>query len=461
MSNRTSVLVLVGAVASCLLLAVCVAVVGGSYYYLNNGTNPLAVLNAPASLNRIAFVGNDFNIYVADPTNGTTLALTKDGGPDHVYNFPTWSPDNHRLAFVEYTFQDGTPKEGALYTISPAGEKLTPLYKTPENFPFYLYWSPDSQLVSFLANKDSQNIALRLARADQADSMQEVDTGAPFYWAWSPDSSQMFTHVGGTRASNNEARLAMLAPKENETRHPLEAAPGEFQAPQWSSTGSILYSTEAGSEQAIALSDALGKETKKLVSYSGRASFALAPDGKQVAYILTEESTRLPHLGPVRVIDASGENIRVVSQDPALAFLWSPDSSKLAYVTVTIVQNQSNFNFDLLSPIAATKPEKFPGSPRVAQGSAQSLQLNWRVWDRAADTSRTLATFVPTTSFLSILPYFDQYANSSTFWSPDSQSFVYTARETEDTGAVFVADAAGTNPPRKVGDGLIAFWSWK
>src|SRR4051794_33999022 len=120
MSKRTSIFVLIGALASCLLLALCVGIVGGGYYFLNGGANPLTALNAPAPLNLIAFVGNDFNIYVADPVKGTTTALTKDGGTSHAYNFPTWSPDSHRLAFVGYTFEDGTPKEGALYTISPA-----------------------------------------------------------------------------------------------------------------------------------------------------------------------------------------------------------------------------------------------------------------------------------------------------------------------------------------------------
>lgn len=463
MSNRNRVLVLLAALASCALLTVCVALgVGGYYFYINQG-NPIAALNlnAPSAVNRIAFVGNDFNIYLADPNSGDTKALTKDGGADHAYNFPTWSPDDHRLAFVGYTFENGNPKEGALYTVSPSGEKLTSVFKTTNNYPFYLYWSPDSQSVGFLANKDSQDISLGIAHVDQADSMQEVDTGSPFYWAWSPDSSQLFTHVGGTRAESDSARLALLAPKGQDTPHPLSDAPGQFQAPQWSHTGKILFSTSDGSAQSIALSDASGKDPKKLVPYNGRASFALAPDEKQVAYILTDADTRLVNLGSLRVIDATGDNIKLVSEDPALAFLWSPDSSKLAYLTVTVGQNQSNWNFYSTPPIASTQPEKFLPAPDTNQGQQVQVQLHWHVWDRAANTSRIIATFVPTASFLNVLPYFDQYANSSTFWSPDSQALVYTARETDSSGGIYVADAVGDKPARKIGDGVIAFWSWK
>lgn len=462
MTNRTSVLVLVGALAGCMLVAVCVALGVGGYYLYSATGNPLAALDAPAPVNRIVFVGNDFNIYLADPVQGTTSPLTRDGGETHAYNFPAWAPDNHRLAFVGYTIQNGDPTEGALYTIAPGGDKLTVLYKTDQNYPFYLYWSPDSQIVSFLANKDAQTIALNIARTDQPDSKQEVDSGSPFYWAWSPDGSQMFTHVGGTRAQDTGARLALLAPQSNDAPHPLAAAPGQFQAPQWSRTGKILYSTEDGTDQAIALSDTPGSEGKKLASYRGRASFALSPDEASVAYLVTAPQTQLAHFGPLRVVGANGEDSRVVSQEPALAFLWSPDSKRLAYLTVEVNENQSNFNFDTPAPpIAARLPEKFSGGARSDQGGEVRLQLLWHVWDRAANTSRVVATFVPTTSFLSMIPYFDQYANSSTFWSPDSRALVYTAKETADGGGVYIADAGGAAAPRKVGDGVIAYWSWK
>jgi Tol biopolymer transport system component len=462
MSNRHSALVLIAALASCFMIAACVALgIGGYLFYLSFG-NSVAPFGAPSALNRVAFVGNDFNIYVADPVSGATTALTRDGGDEHAYNYPTWSPDNHRLAFVGYTFQDGNPKEGSLYTVAPDGARLTTLYKTESNFPFYLYWSPNSQIVSFLANKDAQTIALNIARTDQPDSKQEVDSGSPFYWAWSPDGSQMFTHVGGTRAEGNNARLALLTPQPNNAPQSLSAAPGTFQAPQWSRKGKVLYSTLNGSEQAIALSDAQGNEPKTLATYRGRASFALSPDDTSIAYLLTETPTRLAHFGPVRVVDATGENVRVVSQDPALAFLWSPDSAKLAYLTVDIYTNDSNFDLDSVSPArAATAPERFSALPRTDQEGEPRLLLHWHIWDRAANSSRIVASFTPTLSFLNVLPYFDQYANSSTFWSPDSRELVYTANEGTDRGAVYVADAVGSAPPRKIGEGVLAFWSWK
>jgi Tol biopolymer transport system component len=465
MNSRSSIVVLAAAAAACMLIAVCGALLAGGYWFFFT-PGGLTALTTPPPVNRVVFVGNDSNIYVSDPTSGTTTAVTHDGGKQHAYNYPAWSPDSRRLAFVGYTLDGENLSEGSLFTAAPSGDKLTPVYKAPDHFPFYLYWSPDSQHVAFLADKEAGRLALNVAQTDAPDSTKELDTGAPLYWAWAPDSSQMFTHVGGTRADNSDARLALLPFGSNQSRHALDALPGSFQAPQWASSGSILYSAQDGDKQVIALSDAQGKETKKLVEYKGRASFALAPDGKMVAYLLTDAATQLPHFGPLRVVNVQDGKIHVVSQSPVLAFLWSPNSQKLAYLTVTLGNNSSpegptNFDVPSVQPeVASREPEKFSNAPSFNQSGQPRVQLHWQVWDSVAGGTRTVASFVPTTSFLNVIPYFDQYANSSTFWSPDSQFLVYTAR-TDERGDVWIADATGANPPRKIGEGVIAFWSWR
>lgn len=464
MNNRSPALVLGLAIAACLALAVCGAVAAGGYFLLLN-RNLLTALNvvAPGQSNQIVFVGNDQNIYVADATTGKTTPVTKDGGSNRVYNLPTWAPDNRRLAFVGYDLSNGNTTAGTLFTASPTGDNLTAVYTTLENFPFYLYWSPNSKLIGFLANKDQQQLALRVARTDEANSMQEVDSGSPLYWAWSPDSARLFTHVGGTRAQNSQARLGLLNFKSSQDSRALAALPGEFQAPQWSQDGKILFSTQDGADQAIALTDAANTSVKKLISYQGRASFELSPDGKQVAYLITDSNVRLPHFGPVQVVSADGGESKPVSNDPALAFLWSPDSKKLALLMVDLANNQSNFEFRAaLSPLAALDPEKFSSAPTYNQGGQQQrIQLQWQVWDSVTGTTRLAATFIPTPNFLNVVPYFDQYANSSTFWSPDSRSLVYTISSTANDGSIWIADSTGANPPRKIGDGSVAFWSWK
>src|SRR5262245_20191048 len=167
MNNRSQTFVLVGAISGCLLLVACVVIGVAGFLFVSNGMNLANVLAPPppAQVNRIAYVGNDMNIYVADPNTGASVSLTTDGGAEHAYNYPTWAPDNRHVAFVGYTISNGSPTEGTLFSVTPTGEKLTPLYRTDQYFPFYLYWSPDSQFVTFLTNKDPQVLALRIAKS--------------------------------------------------------------------------------------------------------------------------------------------------------------------------------------------------------------------------------------------------------------------------------------------------------
>ena len=79
----------------------------------------------------------------------------------------------------------------------------------------------------------------------------------------------------------------------------------------------------------------------------------------------------------------------------------------------------------------------------------------------ASKLTRTIAVFEPTQDFLQVLPYFDQYARSMTFWSPDSRQFVYTQTDANGAPGVWVADIAGNANPQRIGDGSIAVWSWK
>lgn len=460
MSSRSRAVVFIAAIAACLVMAGCVSLLIGGYWLVTSGRT--FSLSAPEALNRIVYVGNDLNIYVASPVTGDKTQITHDGGDAHAYNYPAWSPDNRRLAFVGYTFQDGSPTEGTLYTTSPGGDRLTAIYHAKENFPFYLYWSPDSRVVGFLSNKTDQLLALRIARSDEQDSMQELDTGSPLYWAWSPDSSEMFTHVGGTRADSDEARLMLLPFRPTDPRHALTASPGEFQAPQWSRDGKLLFSTQKDSGGAVAISNAQGGEVKELFQYDGRVSFGLAPDGAQVAYIVTENDVRLTHYGVVHVMDTTGGAARFTSADRGLAFFWSPDGKQLAFLTASVDQNPSNFNGDAApGSLASNAPHRFPGPSSPEQGGTTRVQLNWEVWDRATNSVRKIATFLPTASFLGMIPFFDQYANSATFWSPDSRAFVYTTRDNDTTASVWIADVTGQNAPRKVGEGSIAYWSWK
>jgi TolB protein len=446
MKNRSPLFLFSVALGSCLVLLACLTAFGFGAFYLVTQGNLLGTAG-PAAINRIVYVGNDLNIYTVDPKGALKTPLTKDGdgGSARGYDFPTWAPDNRHIAFVGVDYSGGTAHNGALYSTTTDGSKLVTLYKTDQNIPFYLYWSPDGHFVTFLASKDNGELSLGLAQGDKENSMEELDSGAPLYYAWSPDSQRMLLHVGGAHSDSDQARIALLPLAQRNSAHAISTLPGSFAAPQWSPDGQhLLFSTEDSSKnQTVAVSNAQGEDTKTLFKYDGRISFSWSPSGDRIAYIVTDSTIQVPNFGHVQVVGANGQDNQEVSTDPSLAFFWAPNGKRLAYLTVLVSSGGSSYRS--LGP---------------AQQGAQ-VQLQWKVKDFDTGATRLVASFTPTDNFINLLPFYDQYARSMTFWSPDSQSLVYASSDSSGSGSVWIAAVASAASPLKIGDGLFASWSWK
>jgi hypothetical protein len=150
--------------------------------------------------------------------------------------------------------------------------------------------------------------------------------------------------------------------------------------------------------------------------------------------------------GVAYIVDTNGAHGRQLLDNPVGSLYWSPDSSKLALLSLA---------------------RRDDGSTAKAGGLAaplpQEVVFRWLVYDVAADTFEILLSFTPTDDFLQTVPFFDQYHQSLTFWSPDSRYFVATRQEGAGSGlaTVWVLDTSGAEEPRKVGEGTLAVWSWR
>ena len=157
----------------------------------------------------IAYAGTDGNIYTIDHKGGNRKALTHDASLNpgqgltfRQYMYPTWAPDGIHLAFVEFSQPQGSSPHSRLLSVNTESLESIETFASDQFFPFYLYWSPDSQKISFLSNGTaSGDLALFLAFAD-ASQYQVVDKGQPYYWAWSPDGKEIVTHTGGSRRNS-------------------------------------------------------------------------------------------------------------------------------------------------------------------------------------------------------------------------------------------------------------------
>lgn len=128
---------------------------------------------------------------------------------------------------------------------------------------------------------------------------------------------------------------------------------------------------------------------------------------------------------------------------------WSPDGKQIAYLSMLPPGSQGCGDCSRVPGLAAPLDQR------------SQIRMRWRIADVETGQARTLVTFAPTANFITLLPYFDQYARSLTFWSPDSKRFVYAQREAQGTGSVWVTEITENATPTKVGDGTLAVWSWK
>lgn len=401
-------------------------------------TRPI-IIESPVNLNQIAFVGTDDNVWRVGPDGDGLQSVTDDGKG---YRFPTWSPDSRNLAFVGSN-EDNRP---ALFVSSTTNESNPEiLYNNPRSAPFYLYWSPDSQSITFLTQEGS-GLSMRQATINQPDNDRVLDEGAPFYWVWSPSAEKLLMHVGGSRSNSSNAHLSILTNEAEARRIKLDLAPGNFQAPVWSSDGRDFFYIAENDEGVGSIYKTHHETLEQTVitNLEGFSFMVLSPTDEHVAYAQIEEDNRAP-FGTAYIVDTDGQNHRKLTDRPVGSMYWSPDGSKLAILT--FVRGQEG------------ETAKAGG---LASPVHQELRLRWWIYDVTTEELNPLISFTPTDDFLQTVPYFDQYHLSLTFWSPDSRYFVITEKDNDnEKNSVMVIDTTGEESPLEVGEGTMAVWSWQ
>ena len=394
----------------------------------------------------IVYVGMDDNIYTIDHDGENIQDVTGDAGGEgnRVYEQPTWSPDSNRVAFIQTRRDNGT-QTATLYTAQPDGSDLVETFSSEEQFPFYLYWSPDNQQLSFLTTGGSETGLVLYMVPPQGGDAQVLGISQPFYWDWSPDSLSIVIHTGGSARFNPEARLAMLGLDGELTETDLQLQPAAFQAPAWSPDGEklLLAAESEGEGEGLLLTDKNGEVENVLSSVEDSIAFSWSPDGDWVAYVSEagrgeeEISRKLVYLHPDQA-----EETQSVDHDLVIAYFWSPDSRKIAYFVpkIGISSGQQEVSLQVQEP---------------------QFRLELLVVDVETGTSNRVIEFTPTEDFLRIMQFFDQYQRSATFWSPDSNSLVISALDLDGEQGIYVIDVSENSEARRLASGRLAFWSWK
>jgi WD40 repeat protein len=387
--------------------------------------------DAPSS-GQLAIEGTDGNIHIYDVDNETFTQITDVGSPSRLYFWPTWSNDG-QLAYFGTSREASNPFGlGIFVQPDPLNSEQIHSFISPGDVFTYAYWAPgdcpDSSCrdLAVLYTAPSGNLALRMARSSEdAFDIAEIETGGPFYWDWSPDGQSMFwARFGET--------LEIYDVASDEVIETFPEQQGFQRAVDWSPVDDRLLSAVLNESDLTDLILFDGDERVTLLSnIEGVISFEWSPDGEQIAYL----DSRGGQLG---IIDTDGNDIASPAAS-VVAFFWAPTGDKLAFLTI----GSDN-------PDITAKP-----------AGQDELFLLWNVYDLADGSAKQVASIIPTRQMVYYLNFFDQFARSHSFWSPDGRYLTFGQRTPNERNVVSIVDVTEENPvPQEVMEGNIGIFSW-
>jgi len=126
-----------------------------------------------------------FNLWTAKADGSALTPLTRLSSNGVYQQYPSWSPDGKKIAFVAQRALDGSDAPSPtnamnLWTINADGSAATPLTRLTTNaFLFYPVWSPDGGKIAFGADLALNGTdALNTNGADNTWTINADGTGA-------------------------------------------------------------------------------------------------------------------------------------------------------------------------------------------------------------------------------------------------------------------------------------------
>ena len=411
------------------------------------------VLELLAELPGQLAVGNGTELLVGRADGQSLVQL--DGGDAVLASQPTWSNDGNQLV---WTSADADAQLSKVLSFDDEGlPDGDPLVSDAAGPPiFYYQWSSDDTSLLYLRNSPA-GAQVEAGRLSPGVDVAPVAVGTPFFASWAPDGQSVAVHRNSFEIGVFDQFSSAEEVEDPEVTGPIAQLPrtrGEFTTPGWISNRQVVVVNDGDLVIAdVDLAASSMQVARQLLTDVGSVRFVVSPDGSKVALQQPPEQgaevveavaprsldvSEAPsgRLLPVQggdptlvVLDlASGESTEV-TDSVAVAWEWSPDSSRLAWLEADS-SGLAKWQFWSTDPNVAGD---LPGNLR-----APSLRLSRKYLS-------------------SYLPFFAQYTHSVTGWSPDSTAFA-TAGSAEGVGGIWIHLVDFDAPVLPVAEGDFVTW---
>ena len=399
---------------------------------------------ADPGVNLIAFVSADGEVMTMSPDGLLVNRITPD--VEGFFTWPTWSPDGNTLVYSGVVQQDEELQLN-LYASNVSGGASRVLYASDpgevgllaQGVVHYPLWSPQGEQLAFIAIKGGGLSLFIDDLSDDPEAHHLLDEG-PLWMSWSSGTSLLAIHRGPDH---------FLVDVDDEPKEqPIEIRAIGYRVPAFNPLDGTLTlrnqpSALSASVSSVLLDGAKVKSITPLRSVEGEAAFLWSRDGEYLAVAealqyFRYRDTALPAYNGIAVLPADPTQDVVELDLPVLAFFWSPDGTKIAFVTLSERQNA----------------------------------LRWALYDMETNERMRLVDFVPSSEQLTMFQFFDQYAYSHSIWSPDSASIVFagdllTDSVTASAGRhpghasfhIVVVDVEPVAEAHVIAEGIMGFWS--
>jgi len=368
----------------------------------------LSAQNAPAALPRLA------------PTVDQILSLKRAGSPEI-------SPDGRWVAYtVRETNWDDNAYETEIWLADATGgaqRQLTNAKKSSQS----PAWSPDGSRLAFVSDRtDKRQIYVINPQGGEAEAITSLEDGVSNF-SWSPD--------GRTIAyTATEPKTAAI--KDRDKKY------GEFQVVEQDHRMTHLFAVDVATHA-----------TRTLTSGAFTVgSFAWSPDGKSIAFD-HRVNPELKNGGSadISLVSVADASIRkLVTQDgPDTNPVWSPDGSRIAFITA-----MANPAFFYANSLIATIPAA-GGTPTVLSSAFDEDPqiVGWKpaglFFAASARTYAYLYKLDPQSKAIAKVPAPDQTVNSGFSLSKDGQAIAFLRADARAMSDVYVASGSSRTPQDK------------